>query len=204
MIKKLPSTPVIPKNILDEINSLKPFTGGEWDIKDNEYIQSFKTELKTQLLIIQDERCAYCGLPLGETGKTEIEHFAPKGGAKRPKHTEFSFTVENLVLSCNLCNSPIKKGMYDTISQKKPSYQDCTFKIVHPYFDEHDQHYGWVNTASTILIQGISAKGRESIRLFELDSSRHTEARVRLKIKAYLDQIPGGNQIIAEALAYRL
>lgn len=202
MISRLNSAPAIADEILNQIDRLKPFTGGEWDIKDNPAIASFKSSLKGQLLSIQSENCAYCGLPLDETGKAEVEHFAPKGGLKRPKHTEFTFTIKNLVLSCTLCNSPIKKGIYDTISSKSNVYENCTFKIVHPYFDDHNLHYSWPDNDREVLIQGISEKGIESIKIFKLDSTRHTEARTRLKIKRYLDRIPGGAQIIADAMAY--
>ncbi|WP_345853425.1 hypothetical protein [Shewanella algae] len=110
MIKQLTSRPNIDQQILDGIEGMKPFKGGDWDIKNNYFITSFKESLREKLLIIQGYKCAYCGLRLGETGKIEIEHIAPKGGAKRPKHIDFMFTISNLVLSCNLCNSPIKKG----------------------------------------------------------------------------------------------
>jgi uncharacterized protein (TIGR02646 family) len=202
MINQLNSTPIISQNVMDEIAKLKPLLGGEWDIKRNVNITQFKKSLKSQLLVTQDEKCAYCGLPLGETGKTEIEHFAPKGGAIRPKHPEFAFTVNNLVLSCNLCNSPVKKGNYDTVEVKNANYDHCTFKIVHPYFDDHSLHYGWTNDSEKILIQGISVKGLESVRVFKLDSLRHSEARTRIKVNAYLLTIPGGVDLIADALNY--
>jgi len=202
MINQLTDTPLIPQEILDEIDNIKPLTGGEWDITDNDAITKFKTSLKSQLLIIQSEKCAYCGLPLGETGKTEIEHFAPKGGAKRPKHPEFSFTVKNLVISCNLCNSPVKKGNYDTIKVKDVNYDDCEFKIVHPYFDDHSLHYSWTNRDQKVLIQGLTDEGIESVRIFKLYSEAHTEARVRLKIRAYLLSIPEGVDIVDAALDY--
>jgi uncharacterized protein (TIGR02646 family) len=202
MINQLNTEPTIPQNIMDEIDKLKPLTGGEWDIKNNADITQFKESLKLQLLVIQDEKCAYCGLPFGETGKTEIEHFAPKGGAKRPKHPEFAFTVSNLVLSCNLCNSPVKKGNYDSVKVKNVNYNLCIFKIVHPYFDDHSLHYAWTNDSEKVLIQGASIKGRESIQVFKLNSTRHSEARARIKINAYLLTIEGGVDLIAAALNY--
>lgn len=202
MIDQLASAPLIPQDILDEIDNIKPLAGGEWDITNNDAINEFKELLKSQLLIIQGEKCAYCGLPLGETGKTELEHFAPKGGAKRPKHPEFTFTVHNLVISCNLCNSPVKKGNYDTVKVKHVDYNCCRFKIVHPYFDDHSLHYSWINSNQKILIQGASAEGCESIRIFKLYSEPHTEARVRLKIRDYLSKIDGGADIVDAALNY--
>lgn len=203
MINKLRTVPVMPQNILAGIALLYPLEGGEWDIRDNQNIKDFKSRLKSQLLIIQDNKCAYCGLPFGETGKTEIEHIAPKGGSIRPKHPEFTFTIDNLVLACNLCNSPVKKGNIDTIEVKSLVYRNCTFKIVHPYIDDHLLHYDWPAGGNSVLIRGISNKGNESIRMFQLDSIQHTEARTRVKVFAYLDNIPGGRDIVAAALAYR-
>ncbi|WP_039988857.1 HNH endonuclease [Vibrio owensii] len=203
MINKLPSMPIISQETLTGISQLSPLVGGEWDIKNNQYINDFKSSLRTQLLTIQGNKCAYCGLPFDETGKTEIEHFAPKGGPVHPKHPEFAFTIDNLVLACNLCNSPVKKGNFDTIEIKEPIYRNCTFKIVHPHLDNHDLHYEWPAGAGTVLIRGISDQGRESIRLFKLDSIQHTEARTRLKVAAYLDTIPGGRDLVDAALAYR-
>jgi uncharacterized protein (TIGR02646 family) len=167
---------------MNKISSFKPFIGGSWDRKDKA-IKIFKNLLRKQLLKAQNDCCAYCGLPLGETGKTEIEHLAAKGGAQRPKHVEFTFEVENLYLSCNLCNSPSKKGTKETIIYKDPiTYSNCTFKIVHPRYDTPSQHYSWVVSAEEVLIQGISSKGRESIKMFHLDSSPHTEARARIEM----------------------
>jgi hypothetical protein len=120
----------------------------------------------------------------------------------RPKHPEFAFTVNNLVMSCNLCNSPVKKGNYDTVEVKNVDYNLCAFKIVHPYFDDHSLHYSWANDSQKILIQGISVKGRESVRVFKLDSARHSEARAKIKVYAYLLTIPGGVDLIANALNY--
>jgi hypothetical protein len=79
MINQLNIAPIISQSVMDEIDKLKPLSGGEWDIKNNDDITQFKESLKSQLLVTQDDKCAYCGLPFGETGKTEIEHFAPKG-----------------------------------------------------------------------------------------------------------------------------
>jgi uncharacterized protein (TIGR02646 family) len=201
MIKQLISKPKIPKYIQRKINALNPLTGGEWN-DNNLEIKEFKSLLKSQLLIIQKDKCAYCSLFLNETSREEIEHIAPKGGNIRPKYPDFTFTVCNLVLACSLCNGPTKKGMKDSIERKSPHYKRCKFKIVHPYFDDHSLHYSWTDTNNKTLIQGISTKGFASIKMFKLNSSQQTEARVRLKLKEYLTVIPGGKSIIEAALAY--
>ncbi|HEE8949239.1 TPA: hypothetical protein QH699_000907 [Providencia rettgeri] len=182
MINRITNVIYIPPFIMNKINSFKPFVGGCWDRRDKA-IGIFKRLLKKELLKAQNDCCAYCGLPLGETGKTEIEHLAPKGGVTRPRHVEFTFEIENLYLSCNLCNSPLKKGSKETIIYKDSLiYSNCTFKIVHPRYDDPNLHYSWVVSTEEVLIQGITDKGLESIIMFKLDSPAHTEARARIEL----------------------
>jgi uncharacterized protein (TIGR02646 family) len=189
---------------MNKINSFKPFVGGIWDRKELS-IEIFKRLLKKELLIAQNNCCAYCGLPLGETGKTEVEHLAPKGGPIRPKHVEFTFELDNLYLSCNLCNSPLKKGMKETIVNKDPNaYSNCEFKIVHPRYDTPSDHYSWVVGIEKVLIKSNSNKGSESIKMFCLDSSPHSEARARIEmLKRYMALTdPSQKAIIISILNY--
>lgn len=203
MIKQITGQILIPPNVKIHIDSLKPYVGGEWDNTEQE-IKDFKALVRHDLLKAQNNCCAYCGLPFDETGKIEIEHFAPKGGAKRPKHVEFTFEVENLYLSCNLCNSPIKKGVKDTISVKDPNkYKNCIFNIVHPRYDNPNDHYEWLKTIEAIFIQKKSVKGKESIRLFKLDSTAHTEARARIEMRNRFSYISADKQaLIKQILGY--
>ncbi|EGQ8531573.1 hypothetical protein GN712_18185 [Vibrio cholerae] len=209
MIKQLSARPVIPSRIKRRLKALRPLLGGEWELKTDKSksiksdIEEFKAILKAQLRIIQNGKCAYCGLTLGETSRDEIEHFAPKGGRKRPKHLEYTFEVINLVLACNLCNSPEKKGTYDTIVQGKKvlDYRRCKFRIVHPYLDDHSLHYSWANGINSILIQGISPEGKESIRLFKLDSTIHSEARAKEKILEYMKNDKDG-KLLEKIMTY--
>lgn len=204
MINKITNDIYMPPFIMNKINSFKPFVGGSWDRKDKAII-IFKRLLRKQLLTAQNNCCAYCGLPLGETGKTEIEHLVAKGGPKRPKHIEFTFEVENLYLSCNLCNSPLKKGTKETLIYKDPiSYSNCTFSIVHPRYDTPNLHYSWVVSAVEVLIQGITDKGRESIKMFKLDSTPHNEARARIEMLRRYKMLINSPQIdqINAALRY--
>ncbi|WP_397323969.1 hypothetical protein [Pantoea agglomerans] len=194
----------IPPYIINKIKKINPLVGGEWDLRRPEII-IFKRILKKQLLIAQDNKCAYCGLPLDETGKTEIEHLAAKGGAARPKHVEYTFEIDNLYLACNLCNSPLKKGNKETVVSKDPlSYSNCIFKIVHPRYDIPGQHYSWVTEMEKVMIQPSSSKGDASIKMFELDSLAHSEARARLEMQKRLKNIadPAQLSLISSILGY--
>ena len=180
MINKINSTYNLNNTQQNFLNSLIPFQPGIWD---SSTVSHIKDEIHNQLLNIQNNNCCYCGLKVNEGGRAEIEHIANKGGKKKPAYIEFVFTKENLAIICQFCNSSSKKGQTDIMdSIDLTNYQNCTFKIVHPYFDDPNLHYSWSNGKYEILISSISAKGRKSIDLFGLDSEAHTLARAKQKM----------------------
>ncbi|WP_342602811.1 hypothetical protein [Peribacillus sp. FSL E2-0159] len=166
------------RSLKKHINKLRPLKGGEWDFDDEE-ISNIKKLIRVQLMKHQDAKCAYCGLAFDGTSRAEIEHIAPKGGKKRPKYTTFTFTPYNLVLSCHLCNSPVKKGSKDTVSIFDVDYKKCEFKIYHPYFDNPSDHFEWIADGYGVLIQHKTLKGSNSIKMFGLDDTAHIEARAK-------------------------
>lgn len=89
---------------------------GGWT-RDEPCVSSFKDEIKGKLIANQNGKCAYCGLPLSSRNP-EIDHIAPKGGPKRPYHTECTFLPINLVYACHHCNSSGCKGQNDTVESK--------------------------------------------------------------------------------------
>lgn len=177
MIKRITATFVLNQQEQQLINSLIPFQPGIWNALS---VDSIKTNIHSQLIIIQKNNCCYCGLKVNEGGRAEIEHIANKGGIKRPAYIEFVFTKENLAISCQFCNSSSKKGQVDILDNVDlTNYSNCTFKIVHPYFDNPNLHYHWTKGKYKILISSISNKGKVSIDLFGLDSESHTLARAK-------------------------
>ena len=177
MIKQITRTFNLSQSEQNTINSLTPFQPGIWD---NSIVKDIKTTIHNQLLEIQDKNCCYCGLKVNEGGRAEIEHIANKGGKKRPAYIEFVFTKKNLAIVCQFCNSSSKKGQEDILNNVDlTNYDNCTFKIVHPYFDNPDLHYSWSKGQYEILISHISDKGKKSIELFGLDSEAHTMARAK-------------------------
>lgn len=190
MIKQISQKCHIPRRIRSTIKILSPLKGGEWDFTKNKKehfsnfdrskqrridfaIKEFKKLLSLQLNEIQQGKCAYCGSDLYVTSAPQIEHIAPKGGPKRPKHVRFTFLPWNLALACSFCNSPMKKGGKDTIVKEDIDYSKCHFSIVHPYFDDPDDHYEWEGA----LITGKTNKGINSIEMFQLDGEALTANR---------------------------
>lgn len=154
-----------------------PLKPGAWDRSD---VEDIKNEIHKQLLLIQKNNCCYCGLKVNEGGRAEIDHIAKKGGAKRPAYTEFIFTPKNLAIACQYCNSSSKKGQDDVLAHVDlANYENCTFKIVHPYMHNPQKHYKWTKGKYKILISSITDEAKYSIELFELDSEAHTMARAK-------------------------
>jgi uncharacterized protein (TIGR02646 family) len=158
-----------------------------WD-SGRKCITQLKINLNIYLDTHQQEKCCYCGLLYDRTGRGEIEHIAPKGAKHYP---QFCFVERNLAKACQLCNSSSMKHMYDTIETLSPDYDDCIFKIVHPYLDDHNLHYQWHFGIRSVIISvaNNSSKAKESIRLFELDSVKRTRARASQRNQERLESL---------------
>lgn len=205
LISKIKNTIVYSADEVKYINSLKPFEGKKWD-KSDDKMKSLKDSIRKQLKLNQNGKCAYCGLTLERTSNSEIEHIAPKGKLRNGKvlYPEFMFTEKNLAFACHYCNSILKKGTFDTIDSKNNDYDKCTFKIVHPYFDNPDEHYSWVHVKDGILIKAKSLKATISIELFKLDTIEQSEARAEECSIGYMKkQLPEYySKLIDEAMSF--
>lgn len=172
--------------------------GGNWDSKSG-CINSLKLSMHTHYDFHQREKCCYCGLLYDRTGRGEIDHIAPKGAKLYP---QFSFTGNNLAKACQLCNSSSMKHTYDTIQTLYSNYDQCIFKIVHPYLDDHTQHYSWQYgfLRVVISIQNDSVKAKESIKLFELDSEKRTRARAIQRNQERIESIYNISSLIRQRI----
>lgn len=174
MLKKLDQI-VIEKELLDSVQVYN--VPGGWDEQDSA-VSDFKTTMKERLYLNQNGKCAYCGLPLS-TRNPEIDHIAPKGGKKRPKHTECTFLPINLVYACRNCNSSECKGQTDVVLSKHVSgYRNWSFKIVHPYLDDPNEYFECSEEGTIILLpkKGADEHHREkaifTLHLFNLQSEQ--------------------------------
>ena len=163
------------------LEGIKPWTGDNWDHPPNDEIAAIKNKIRQQLTDTQF-KCSYCGLKLYGTSKGEIEHIAPKATTFR--HPEFTFTLQNLTFACHWCNTSEKKGTTDTILVKNAIYSNCVFNLVHPYFDDPEDHYEWTDNHLEVLIQvkDDSPKAIFSIEMFKLDTpemNEHRAAQIR-------------------------
>ena len=136
-----------PSNAVDDLKNIlnkKYLYAGAWEelfsIEQKEYM-SFRKELKNDLYNSQNECCAYCECQSAKSA-LQIEHFAPKGGKKKPMYVDQQFNPLNLVLSCRECNNT--KDTYDPVLTQQKDYNQWTFKILHPYFDDPKDYFSLV------------------------------------------------------------
>lgn len=139
--------------------------------------KEIKESIKKQLLLWQNEKCVYCGLKLGGTSREEIEHIAP-----RHLYPEFEYTTKNLAMSCQFCNSSSKKGTKNTIKVRNIYYNNCTFTIVHPYYDDVDRFFqssGAIISICTGLTSSEEERAQNTMDMFGLCEARHVEERAK-------------------------
>lgn len=203
MIQKIEGRIKFSREIKKYIKGLYPLRGGEWDSSD-ELNKKIKTFIKKQLTKYQDNKCAYCGLPLNETSRIEIEHIAPKGGTIRPQYPQYAYTVTNLVLACSFCNGSSKKGTFNTIDILHPScYKNCTFKIVHPYYDNPEEHLEFSVEKNKVIVSYKTIKGEKTIEIFDLNSESHCMARAKQLLYDKYKNDPCIDGLLLDALTYK-
>lgn len=176
---------------------LKPLLSNGWkDQKDK--TKELKHKIDVYTIEAQGGRCAYCDTPL-RRGAHAIDHIAPKG-----IYGEFCYEPFNLVNACTSCNSTSNKGETDTIEDPadREDYINNDFKIVHPYFDNPDEHIRYEDDEMTIYdIPACSQKGIETITMFHWNESWAYNQRV---INAMTKDLPiDVAQLVMEISTYK-
>ena len=148
----------------------------EKDNKDweNDCLDDFKERVREDYYEKQHMRCAYCRIELHPEQYTpEIDHIIPK--SSKP---EWMYEPFNLCVTCKACNTKkgrknvLARGLWNELPKNSEAYM-----IVHPHLDKYSEH---IQMLDDILYQGISEKGRETIKKcrlfrFELAARRASE-----------------------------
>ncbi|MBM1169923.1 HNH endonuclease [Microvirga arabica] len=144
-----------------------------WDVK-NELVKSVKNKIRAHHLERHGDTCCYCRTNLHGGGHFMIdrEHVLPKGKYKR-----FAYEIWNLSVSCKRCNMQFKIEDDEFVVDKQDGaeFQDSSnYRIVHPNYDEWEQHLDRVSQQSNrklLVIYAIvnqSEKGRYTYDYFGL------------------------------------
>lgn len=169
---------------------------GSWTLIQS----SVKNEISGKLLSNQRLKCVYCERYLVGLGH-EIDHFAHKG-----TYSEFSFVPENLFYSCKLCNSSGRKGQKNTIQIHNPTYSQCTFLIIHPYYDNPNIEIIFSDSDRIDFdMTKCSEKGKATIKFFGMDDLIYTNIRSRALVYERLNPLTTVEEelLIQESISYK-
>ncbi len=169
-------------------------------VNDTRGAKKFKSELSAALKKSQENRCAYCGARF-QGARPHRDHIAPKGAQLHP---EWSFHTRNLVLACYDCNSS-RKGEFDTVVVKSSYYRRTKFNIVHPYLDDPREHLAFTGHRLAVLVRAVngSAKGVQTIKLFDLDNPLRTKERAKDAVMdSDVGHLHGKWRLLAEMIIY--
>lgn len=140
----------------------------KWDTSRTNAIKNFRNKIMTHGLKEQDNRCAWCTLPVGATGRRTAhrDHIAPK-----KLHPKWTFHAKNLVVVCEYCNGFSVKCDLDTVKTGKAAYDDMEFFIVHPYLHDTEKHIRFREKEGDepgVVVEGISPEGIWTVNQLKL------------------------------------
>ncbi len=110
---------------------------------------------------------------------------------KRPPLT---YERYNLVAACQLCNEEIKKEN-NTVTRRLRTYKKLKFRIVHPILDVPKNH---IKIGKGFTVKGLTKKGKESIKFFELTGTRRMRARRGELVQDRIDNLPPATKAMVE------
>lgn len=175
-MRKISKSAAIPKSLQGVKPPISPET------IDNDLYK--RKDVKDQLKKDQHQKCAYCECRLnGDYG--DVEHFRPKKAYSihldntliTPGYYWLAYEWRNLLLSCTTCNRKFKANHFvledetkrdianKNISQEKPLLVNPADEDPADYIEFH-QHIA----VPKVIDGAVSAKGKHTIALFELNS----------------------------------
>lgn len=161
------------------------FRSGEWTFLFEEKVYS-AVDVKRRLAKMHNCKCCYCErkLPLE---RLAVEHFRPKGAVQqsvdhkmeKPGYFWLAYWWDNLLLSCNRCNTSNKRNLFPLLNPTKrarpPHYkvEDEKPLFIDPVCQDPRRHIKFVGDAPV----GRTKKGRETIQGLGLAKSDLREER---------------------------
>ena len=103
----------------------KAYRSGEKRFQFKRNIYAHRT-VKSALLKAQHNKCCYCELKFRDKPPGAVEHFRPKGsvtqeagkGMLYPGYYWLAYSWNNLLVSCNTCNSSYKRSLFPLANEK--------------------------------------------------------------------------------------
>ncbi|TJV19667.1 hypothetical protein [Mesorhizobium sp.] len=129
---------------------------------NDDAVTPVRSQIKNHYISDQQQRCCYCRLvyPTNHNAVWDGEHIIPRALAAR-----FMFEPRNLAASCKDCNNA-KSDQEVRVRPNRVSFPDQSahYKIMHPHFDEYDQHIAWYGK----VVRALSQKGIKLVEMCNL------------------------------------
>lgn len=169
---------------LQEINAMEENgpKATDWDSK-KKAVLSFKENIGNHMYKEQHHMCAYCRMPISKaTQYPQRDHIVPKS-----IYPKWTFETRNLCVACEVCNQrkQDKDVLLDSAVVDYPM-DSASFNIVNPFLDRYSEH---INLLGGVIYQGITDKGRNTIKICNLDRPYLAEERAKKKYGMLLSPI---------------
>lgn len=119
-----------------------------------------RDSIKDHYITEQDHRCCYCRQQVlsKNKGDWQGDHVIA-----RDSHAQFMFEPTNLAICCRGCNSAkSNKNVLKNAKRKTFPFKSTDYLIVHPHFDEYDNHIRWFGR---VCAPRNSIKGAKTIEI---------------------------------------
>jgi hypothetical protein len=126
-------------------------------------IDAVRKQIKVHYIAEQQCRCCYCNqeLPTQNNAVWDAEHIISR--SYRPA---FMFEPRNLAVSCKDCNiAKSESNVLKNKNRKTFPKNSTDYLIVHPHFDEYDEHIRWFGK---VCSSNGSDKGAATIAMCNL------------------------------------
>lgn len=168
----------IDDDLVESLGAINPEERvAAWKTKKKN-IKIFKEIVMKHGLLEQKNRCVWCTLGIGSRARRtpHRDHIAPK-----EPYSTWTFEVLNIAISCEYCNGFAVKSSLDTVNKISTVYSEIEWRIIHPYFDNTEEHIIF-HGADESIIKGLSDRGLWTIDKLKLDDPGLTLERVKDKL----------------------
>jgi len=163
-------------------------------------VTTMKSNIKKHYIAEQDKTCAYCQVNMHTTHGMvwDTEHIIDKDSSP-----QWMFKPLNLCVSCKDCNGAKgTRAVTKSKSYKKFPSKSANYRIIHPHFDNYDEHIEVAVPGATYRY--ITEKGRYTIEVCGLLRYHQTVGRKKVDLGLQAVLLAAANNQSPEMLQYAM
>ncbi|EGR2324779.1 hypothetical protein D0267_18995 [Vibrio alginolyticus] len=163
-------------------------------------VMTMKSNIKKHYIAEQDKTCAYCQVNMHTTHGMvwDTEHIIDKDSSP-----QWMFKPLNLCVSCKDCNGAKgTRAVTKSKSYKKFPSKSANYRIIHPHFDNYDEHIEVAVPGATYRY--ITEKGRYTIEVCGLLRYHQTVGRKKVDLGLQAVLLAAANNQSPEMLQYAM